>query len=574
MTTMRPSYDEFSDMPSGLRQFLLSDDVARIDDQLQQDFALTNEQKNFMEDTFLEAAFNDSTLPESVADLKAAFVPKAMPDIKWTDFLTRFLKSYAWPLRELFGDELTQILAENQIKTAGWPSYRVILKPLTYSGAASEVAAIVGFSLMAPQLRERLRDLLVSKMKGVRIDSQVREVLVRQEDFGGLGLDAATADKTIQAVNQLLSTAQILSEEQYANWLAEENRKKVEAMAAATLPPSEDDAEIAAIKQKMPAAPVSVLDQSVHEVFDGLTGKPQDEYLSRRLEYIISSRLRDVRSSLELKQLLMRDTKVGGLGLSREASDAMATQIEEGYVKFHEPIMKEERQKLDQQMEEQKTKIAERKTREAAEHAAWYQEKVAARKQGEVQRTKLAEQMRETLTHPMDVKEQKTETARFGEMVPAATVAAPAVPAAQAAVRPEVKISKATADLQQATATPRPRLDDIKYAGPRLTGPIQELKSLTLAEFRRIAKDPELAAQKIIQRIEILGQESFEKRVEGIKAWQGCPLQRDYFKLVAESFRTGNPVAQVAETQRLAGQDVPTPAEIAAIISLNSKLHF
>ena len=97
---------------------------------------------------------------------------------------------------------------------------------------------------------------------------------------------------------------------------------------------------------------------------------------------------------------------------------------------------------------------------------------------------------------------------------------------------------------------------------------------MTLTEFRRLAKDPEVAAQKIKQRIDTLAQESFERKVEGIAAWQSCPLQSSYMTLVSDSFRLGKPVVQLAEDKRKAGENVPSPAEISAIISLNSKLHF
>ena len=186
----RPSYEEFSDMPPGLRFFVLSDDFSKIYDTLQKTYGLTEEQKSLIGDRFLDAVFNDKTLSQALADMKAAIVPKTVPDDKWKDLATEILKAHAWPLRDLFSDELTQAVSELKTSTAGWPTFHVILKPLTYSGAASEIAATAGFSLMAPQARERMRELVVSKMKGVRVDSQVREVMMRQEDFGGLGMDA------------------------------------------------------------------------------------------------------------------------------------------------------------------------------------------------------------------------------------------------------------------------------------------------------------------------------------------------------------------------------------------------
>jgi hypothetical protein len=44
--------------------------------------------------------------------------------------------------------------------------------------------------------------------------------------------------------------------------------------------------------------------------------------------------------------------------------------------------------------------------------------------------------------------------------------------------------------------------------------------------------------------------------------------------LLQASFAAGKPVSALAEEKRKAGEDVPSPEELAAIISLNSKLHF
>jgi len=602
MPNVRPRYDGFSDMPSGLRNFLLADQFTAMDAALQKTYALTPEQTSLLGDKFLDAVFNDATLPETIATLKAALVPVVIPETKWKEFESEFLKTHAWPLRDLFGDELTQILTTDGITSSGWSTQRVILKPLTFSGAASEVANIVGFSLMAPQSRERLRDLLMSKSKGVRLDPQVKESLVRGFDFGGLGLDSATADRTLAVINDIIANAEIMSEDQYADWLSAENRRKVEAMAAQSST-SPEEPEITALKAAMPVAPPSKLDESVEQIFAGIPGKPTDDYLAKRLKYIISSRLRDVRSSVELKQLLLRDSKVGGLGMDRASAESLAAAIEAGYAQFHQPIMDEEKLKLDKQLEEQRVKVEERKKREAEEHAQWYKDKVLARKEEEDQRSKLAEQMKQSFAqsnapaaevHPMDLKERKTETARFGEMVPAvaagaapvsstpantalgvpAPVMQPPMTSAQAA-RPEVKISTASAALQSAAPVGRPRLDDIAaYGGPKLMGPVRELKNLTLSEFRRMGKTPELSAQKVMQKIDVLSQESFDRRVEGVRAWQVSPLQKDYMSLVQASFAAGKPVTQLAEDKRKAGEDVPSPEELAAIITLNSKLHF
>ncbi len=575
MPTSRPHFTGYAEMPEGLQNFLFSEQFTKADEELQKTYALTDDQKTLVGDKIMDAVFGDATISKIIADLRAALVPTPVVEAKWKEFIADFLKLEAWPMRELFGDELSSVLNAEQISTAGWPSFRVLLKPLTYGGAASELASMVGFSLMGGQLRERLRDLIMSKMKNVRTDAQVREALTRQSDFGGLGLDAAGADKTIEIMNQLLASVQIMSENEYGDWLAEQSQKsKIESQKSRAAPDARlttpEDAEIDAIKAKMsaaPSAPATALDAAIESIYQKLSYRPSDATLAKRLRYIISSRLRNVRSDLELRQLLQRDVKVGGLGIAREPAEAIAAQIEEGYKTVHAQIMDEEKKQLEGQLVEQQHKVEERKKRDAEEHATWYREKILARKQEEEKTTKFAEQYRQTLEHPIDLRAERTETEKFGELVPAS--------AAVSTAAPNVKVSRATAEISApASVGVKSRLEDVKLAGPRLVGPVQELKALTFPEFRRLAKDPEAAAQKILEKINTLGQESFERRVEGIKAWQHSALQQAYMQLVADSFRAAKPVAALAEEKRAKGEDAPSPAELSAVISLNSKLHF
>jgi hypothetical protein len=209
------------------------------------------------------------------------------------------------------------------------------------------------------------------------------------------------------------------------------------------------------------------------------------------------------------------------------------------------------------------------------------------------------------------------ERQRFGDLVPAAAVAVPipaaapaaAVPASaspfgpmaqvapvvpgstqatvQPMARPEVKLSQATVQVVQAAAqSPRPRMDDIRTVqpapasradaagGPRLVGLLDELGHLSIAGFRRLGRTPEEAAAQVQHKIDLLGQESFAKRLDAAQAWMSSPVQQAYVALVAEAFRGGKPVAQLAEERRASGGDALSPAEIAAIVNLNAKQHF
>jgi hypothetical protein len=579
MPTNRPHYESFAEMPPGLRHYVFTPEFNKADELIRDDYALSKEQTELIGDKVMDAIFNDTSLGQALADIKQALVPTPVPDDRWKDLVADILKLELWPIRELFGEEMTTIISQGEINTAGWPSTGVLLNPLTYSGAATEIAARAGFSLLGPHMRERLRDLVMSRVKGIRTDAQVKETMLRQGDFGGLGFDATMADKTIAVMAEVLDSVQVMSEQEYADWLAEEAKRKTETQDAAG--DEESDPEIAALKANMQVAarPPSVLEQAIETAWQKITTKPTDEYLEKRLRNIISSRLRDVRSATDLLQLLQRDSKVGGMGYSPDEADGLAAQIEASYTEFRQAIMAEEKQKLDSQLTLQKQKIEERKKREAEEHARWYQEKVLAKKNAEEHKKKVAEQFlqiaQQTAAHPVDTKAKQVEAARFGPMV----AATPAVTTPGKATGPvsappaQIKVSAATAALQKQAADLKPRLEDVRGGAPRLVGLAQELRALTLVEFRRLGP-PEVSTQKIMQKIDTLAQESFEKRLEGIKAWQNCPLQQSYLNLVAQSFKAGKPVDQLSEDLRKTGQDAPTAAEISAIISLNSKLHF
>lgn len=503
-----------------------------------------------------------------------------LPDVKRDALYSALLAEHFLPLGDFLKPSAQEVARTEELALPSAPHYQVYFKPLTYSGVATEVAATAGFFLMGGPIRERLRELIISKIKGVRVDSQAMEAMQRAIDFGGLGLDRAMAEKTLKAMNDILRRAQVMSEDEYAAWLSDEALKKsAPASAAPAVSHDPEDEEIARIQARMPQPVVdasSELAKAVETTLQRIPNKPADEYLLKRLRNVISSRLRDVRSALEVKQLLMRDVKVGGLGQDTANADTLAKQIEAAYQEFHVSIADEEKRKIEMQLEEQKRKVEERRRKEAEEHAKWYEEKIRTRKAGEEERSKALEAMRQlgktTPIHPVDLKEKKAETAKFGPMVPANLNVCPI--GAASAAKTEVRVSQATAELSQAARGAKPKVDGVAYAAPQLVGLVGELSLMSVAEFRRLSKNPQDAVRKITEKIETLGQESFEKRIEGVQALRNSPLQTAYLSLVGEGFRSGKPMTALAEEKRKAGQDTLSSDEIGAIVQLNSALHF
>lgn len=574
--------------------FLLSSRYEASQAGIKKDFSLTDDDVLLISDLDRLAMGGKLTLEQYLLALEDELVK--LPEKDRDRLYGRLLAERFVPLGDRLKPSAVEIARAESITLPRVAYHKLYDKPLTYSGVATEIATAAGFALMGGPVRERVRDLVMSKLKGIRTDAQIHEALMRGIDVGGVGLDTHAADLVTTALNDILSRATVMSEDEYANWLADQARPKPQPVTPSVT--ESEDPEIVAIQAKMAAqsqVPATQLDKAVMATVGRLNYTAPDDYLGKRLRNVISSRLRDVRNSLELKQLLMRDTKVGGLGLKADQSDALAKQIEEAYAEFHGVIAQEEKGKIEQQLEEQKRKVEERRKHEAEEHARWFEEKIRARKTGEAQQSQALENMRRVMggqttpiqmptQHPVDAKEQRMETAKFGPLVPVANGAgaskekpqAPvARPASPSAPKPtELKVSPATIKLAQAASLSRPSLDGMSYAGPQLVGLVGELKRLTVAEFRRISKNPQDAATKIRQKIETLGQESFDKRVEGIRAFQESPLQGAYMALVGESFKQMRAVATIAEEKRNAGGDSLSSDEIAAIMALNSGLHF
>jgi|GEM_PF-632379 len=589
-----------------MTRFIMSSFYKDSAGRIQKEFDLKEEDFFFICDLERMVMAGEIDLEAFLVSLEEEFEDK-LSDAQRDKLYAKLLAEHFVPLGELVSPTAVEVAQGEGLKLTEIPSYRVYIKPLSYSGAAAEIAKAIGLSLMNDIVRQRMRDLVISQVKGIRKDFEVKDLLMRKTEFGGLGIDSAAAEKALAAIGDILGRAEVLSEEEYEKWLSKESTAKSEkAESAAAEEAKKTEEEKVSLKTEVPEASkkaMTALEKAVEETFARIEYRPPSDYLVRRLRNAVSSRLRDVRSALEFKLLLTRDSKVGGMKLDDAQADFIAKQVEASYAEFHDAILQEEKGRLEKQIGEQERKIEDRKKREAEERAKWFEEKLRSRKAETKKGEAAFKEMTEAgpsaqLMH----KERRAENEKFGHLVhppqvgstqsvpelqlPSDAALSAQTPSRQSAAteagsfkvaemsKPDIKVSHATVELARKTAAARPSLDGIKFEAPHLVGLSGELQSMTLAEFRRLAKDPQEAVEKIKQKIELLSAESFEKRIQAIKGYMQSPLQKKYTELVTESFRQGRQVLDFAEEQKNAGKDTLTPEEIMAIIQLNSALHF
>ncbi len=578
----RKVYERFVDLPIAVQDFFM-DEADKV-------YAVFIDRYGFQDDVFFEQierpilntvlgfATVENSLQTIYKNLLNAQIKKE--DIKV--IIRTLLEKVFWPIRDIFGVELSAYLSELGIDSVTWAQDRVLFKPISYSGAASEVLNRLGMSSAGKTSRAGMRDLIAKMHKGEFVPDQIKEAMLRLPEFGGLGFDKTTAEKALQEITALSKQVEFLSEEAYAEQLTAKS-VKMDGGSRAEHEAAQDEEEIKSIRNTLPQPPkiTTALEGAVLAAWEAIQDKPRDEYLQNRIKNVISSRLRDVRNPQELLSLLQRDTKVGGVGLNREQAQAIADVIEKAYSDFHQTIKNEEKSKLEKQLAEQKRKIEERRKREAEEHAKWYQEKIKAKQTQEAEQKQLAEALKVgfakqmTPSNPIMEANTAVEKKQYGDLVRVPESAKvkslrkePGVAAAVA--QKPIKVSKASIKME---VTPKTMVDGVSSA-PKLSGLSGELAGVTLAQFRRMGAKPEDAIKKVLDKLETLQQDSFENKVSGIRAWQESPLMKMYLGLVMESFKNKKPLVEIAEEKRKAGEDTLTRDEIEALITLNNQLHF
>jgi len=110
--------------------------------------------------------------------------------------------------------------------------------------------------------------------------------------------------------------------------------------------------------------------------------------------------------------------------------------------------------------------------------------------------------------------------------------------------------------------------------GHSAVGPVGEIASLSLSEFRKLGNNPDEAAEWVHEKINLLEDESVLKRADGIRAWKQSQPYRLYLTLGAISMQTKNNIERVIQDQKSKGEEYLTADEFNAIAQLNRKLTY
>jgi len=118
----------------------------------------------------------------------------------------------------------------------------------------------------------------------------------------------------------------------------------------------------------------------------------------------------------------------------------------------------------------------------------------------------------------------------------------------------------------------RPQMVDIRLP-QKVVGPIEELKDIDLKEFRRLGASPQDSIEKVLEKVYLLEEESWDLKMKGIKAWQESETNKLYIDIGLESLKNGSPVKVVINRRKNEGLPQLSYEEFIAIGELNKKIN-
>ncbi len=258
---------------------------------------------------------------------------------------------------------------------------------------------------------------------------------------------------------------------------------------------------------------------------------PEDEM--SHLRRVIDSRFRGVRNLRDVKDALIKPKNLGGVGLENEQAQKILKLIEDYRLKIGEEMERIRKMPVQKRQDSQEGR------------AATDNQEMEKAKEDLLKKVKPIT----TYIHPS-----------YREKPLAGKIPGKVIPTSQEIIHPP-------------TGPSRPDYGVSKFRERvKVMGPVEELSSFDLESFRALAPDTRQIIEKIKHKISLLEDESFEKKAQGIQAWQHSEVYQNYLDLGRQSLEQNRPVNEIIKDKQSQNQPTLSFEEFQAIADLNEEL--
>ena len=325
----------------------------------------------------------------------------------------------------------------------------------------------------------------------------------------------------------------------------------------------EDEEEIRELTRNTVAVPQAQVNNAANleSRLEIITTKAEinfgSEELTNRFKLILRTYLRGIRTRLDTKLTLTKAFESGGLGFDSDSAETVLSLADKS-----EELLANEPKKIESAAVRPSADTLDKLMAVGARDIEYDLAKELAKKEAA---------KNNTVSAPLTIESQPLS-----------------VPAAESETQPEIAIPAFSK--MPAVAQPTPEMEpliikhapevgnkvkmaDIKYV-PKTMEPTEELGYMDLASFRRLEKEPEKITGKIREKIKLLEEESYGKKLEAVKAWRQSPVNKLYLAIGEAAIANNKPIDIIIEERRSSGEDLLSSEEFEAIMNLNKSLRY
>ncbi|MEK7211918.1 MAG: hypothetical protein AAB731_04760 [Patescibacteria group bacterium] len=201
--------DKFQSLPEEAQDYFLDEKTADKMLKLGKDFKLSEEQKSALVDLAGDISVKSISIKDTLAEVEKLPGLSGEPAKK---LALAFLGEYFLPLNEFYDNEVSKEIARLGGKIEKFSKERVLVREESAGDAAREALGEFGELALDENLKHRLEELIESRLRGVRSDTDFKNILMRSPKVGGMGLDEETAKKIIDTTAEKMRSVKIVSE--------------------------------------------------------------------------------------------------------------------------------------------------------------------------------------------------------------------------------------------------------------------------------------------------------------------------------------------------------------------------
>lgn len=463
------------------------------------------------------------------------------------------------------------------------------------SDAVSDIMSKVG-DLPKP-ITERVRLLVENTLRNQQCDSEkIESELLRSVSEGGIGIGEYNARTIVMLLEDYIAVYKFSDIPDKNEWTAP--KKEIPpTLDPATIPKDIlSGAEAAdvngAAKQVADSAALAPLSLHQNELVQAVlvaeSLQDRSENLQKRWKTIVEARIGGARDAAKTRSMLELSEVGGGLGLSAAEATRLANLLEQtasGFEKRREEFLViEKRESVKNQAagimagpeaNDKKTQ-AELNERFISMFGKGAVEEMRRETHREIESPEKAHPGEESRSHvaPINLSPHiPAVAAPSAPPTPVSTQEPKYVPKVPDKLRALIDAENPIFPLKTPTAPVQKKSADIR-PGMKLIGPVDELRTMSMVDFRRLSNDVTVRIQKIRSRIEVIAEDGPHEKIRAIQAFEQSAPVRLYREILKRSLIELKSTETLCEEYKKQGKEFLDLDEIAALRQFLTQIRY